>query len=92
MNIIFPYRKGADLQVKAQEIRFGNLIKHDSFITHYIVDDDPNNGWYGTASMMKHYFADQYDVRIFLFNQSVVSFRVMKNTRCTSISSMIGAV
>lgn len=32
------------------------MIKHDSFITHYIIDDDPGNGWYGDADIMRHYF------------------------------------
>lgn len=78
------FRTGADLQIKAQDVYFGNLIKHDSFLTHYIVDNDPKNGWYGNAEMMKHYFADNLRVRksLFLFQILNQFLRIgMKSTQ-----------
>lgn len=51
-------RVGADLKVKAQEVFFGNLIRHESFITHHIVENDPRNGWFGTPDLMDHYYAE----------------------------------
>lgn len=55
-NLLSVFRHGADLEINAEEIFFGNLIKHDTFISHYIVDNDTNNGWYGTADHMQYYF------------------------------------
>lgn len=49
-------RTGANLEMKAVGVHFGNMIEHEKFITHYIVDDDPNNGWYGTSRMMHYFF------------------------------------
>lgn len=43
------------MEQKLKAVNFGNLIRHDTFITHYIIDDDPLNGWYGTPEMMDFY-------------------------------------
>jgi hypothetical protein len=44
------------LGVKAEDVYFGNLIKHGTFICHHIIDNDKDNGWYGDASFMHFYY------------------------------------
>lgn len=63
------FRIGADLQVKAQEVKFGNLIKHNSFLTHYTVDQNPKEGWYGTPQMMQEFLSKESQVKIVILNK-----------------------
>ncbi|KAI6178966.1 RNA-directed RNA polymerase [Aphelenchoides besseyi] len=51
---------GADLQIRSSDIYFGNLIRHDQFLCHYKVDQNPANGWYGDIGLMRHYYNDPH--------------------------------
>lgn len=70
--------------VKARDVFFGNLIQHDSFLTHYIVDTDPKNGWFGTPQMMHKYYGNNVQVRKFLLKLNLISnFQVREDNKTT---------